>query len=332
VLTDLRVGAAFPTDHALHAAPPAIFPSAEAKAQLRDSDLIVSFDWVDLGGAIEDSGSSASITQVSLDYQIHRGWSMDYCSLPPVAHHIDAHPDRVFDAIAKSAGVDCRPHKYAAVEAKPLAFGPQQPENRLFVGDIATALMQSANRHPVSLLHLPISWEGRWWHFRHPLDYLGSDGGGGIGGGPGIAVGAALALRGTGRLPVAICGDGDFVMGATAIWTAVRYRIPLLVVVANNTSFFNDEVHQERMARARARPVENKWIGQRMADPEIDIAGLARAQGARAFGEVHDAQALVEALRDGIDIVNRGGVAVVDVRVSSGYPTGLETSLNKGKS
>ena len=77
-------------------------------------------------------------------------------------------------------------------------------------------------------------------------------------------------------------------MGATALWTAAHYRIPLLIVVANNRSFFNDEVHQERVARMRNRPVENKWIGQRISDPDIDLAALARAQGALGFGPVED--------------------------------------------
>ena len=81
-----------------------------------------------------------------------------------------------------------------------------------------------------------------------PARLLGSDGGGGVGGGPGVSVGAALALKGTGRIPVAVCGDGDFLMGVTALWTAAHYRIPLLIVVANNRSFFNDELHQERVA------------------------------------------------------------------------------------
>ena len=43
-----------------------------------------------------------------------------------------------------------------------------------------------------------------------------------MGSGPGMAVGAALALNGSGRLPVAILGDGDYLMGVTALWTAVR--------------------------------------------------------------------------------------------------------------
>ena len=107
--------------------------------------------------------------------------------------------------------------------------------------------------------------------------------------GPAFRVGAALALKGSGRLPVAICGDGDFLMGVTALWTAAHYRIPLLIVVANNRSFYNDEVHQERVARMRNRPVENNWIGQRIAEPDIDLAAMARAQGAPGFGPVDDA-------------------------------------------
>ena len=66
----------------------------------------------------------------------------------------------------------------------------------------------------------------------------------------------------------------------------MHYKIPLLFVLANNRSFYNDELHQERMARARNRPVENKWIGQRMSDPEVDLAAMGRAQGAVGFGPV----------------------------------------------
>ena len=75
-------------------------------------------------------------------------------------------------------------------------------------------------------------------------------------------------------------------MGVTALWTAAHYKIPLLIVVANNRSFFNDELHQERVARMRNRPVENRWVGQRISEPDIDIAAIARAQGAQGFGPV----------------------------------------------
>ena len=116
-----------------------------------------------------------------------------------------------------------------------------------------------------------------------------------------------------------MCGDGDFLMGATALWTAVHYNIPLLVVVANNRSFFNDELHQERVARIRNRPVENRWIGQRIADPEIDIAQLARAQGALGFGPITEGADLPGTFHAAIEAVEGGAVAVVDVRVAPGY-------------
>jgi thiamine pyrophosphate-dependent acetolactate synthase large subunit-like protein len=176
---------------------------------------------------------------------------------------------------------------------------------------------------------LPLSWNGAWWPFRHPLDYLGGDGGGGVGGGPGISVGCGLALKGSGRLPVAVCGDGDYLMGVTALWTAAHYRIPLLLVVANNRSFFNDELHQERVARMRNRPVENRWIGQRISDPDIDLAAMARAQGAQGFGPVTKAGELASAFGEAIAAVENGAVAVVDVRVEPGYAPAMTAAMSR---
>ena len=152
---------------------------------------------------------------------------------------------------------------------------------------LAAALREALGSRPTCLIRSPLAWADNTWDVAHPLDALGGDGGGGIGGGPGMAVGAALGLRDMprraagGRLPVAVLGDGDFLMGATALWTAVHYRIPLLVVVSNNNSFFNDELHQDRMARQRNRPVANRWIGQRIADPEPDLGMLAQGAGRR---------------------------------------------------
>jgi thiamine pyrophosphate-dependent acetolactate synthase large subunit-like protein len=99
----------------------------------------------------------------------------------------------------------------------------------------------------------------------------------------------------------------------------VHYRIPLLVVVANNRSFYNDEVHQERMAILRKRPVDNKWIGQKMLDPEIDLAALGRAQGARGIGPITKSDELTAALDEAVAAVENGEVAVVDVRIEPGY-------------
>ncbi len=324
VATDLKVGAAFPTDHPLHVGMPGVFPAAETAAALREADVILSLDWVDLGGTLKaafgGAAPSGRVIQVSLDHVLHNGWSADHQALAPVDLFAAADPDAMVTALLAALPPG---------EAMATTWDAPRPDPAaaLAVPHLAASLFEAVGDRAVSLLHLPLSWDGAFWPFRHPLDFLGSDGGGGIGGGPGISVGAALALRGSGRLPVSICGDGDFLMGVTALWTAAHYRIPLLIVVANNQSFFNDEVHQERMARERGRPVENKWIGQRMTDPELDIAGLARAQGALGFGPVKDMAALAGVFAEAIAAVEAGAVAVVDVRVAPGYTPAMASAL-----
>jgi thiamine pyrophosphate-dependent acetolactate synthase large subunit-like protein len=132
-------------------------------------------------------------------------------------------------------------------------------------------------------------------------------------------VGAALALKGSGRVPIGLVGDGDFLMSVTAIWTAAHYQIPCLFVVCNNRSFYNDEAHQERVAKTRSRPVENKWIGQRIAEPDIDLAAMASAQGARGIGPVTEYAQLAKAIAEGVRAVQAGEVCVIDARVLPRY-------------
>jgi thiamine pyrophosphate-dependent acetolactate synthase large subunit-like protein len=327
VLTDMKIGASFPGDHPLHAgAPSMILPDADGLAALGEADVILSLDWVELGGALKAAKADAFVISASLDQHIHNGWSMDHQALPPVDMLIAADPDQVAIALAKVIGAPAKP---VALPAAPRAMAKPAKSERLQVEDLAYAVRQAVGTRDVSLTHLPLSWNGAWWPFRHPLDFLGSDGGGGVGGGPGISVGAALALKGSGRMPVAICGDGDYLMGVTALWTAAHYRIPLLMVIANNRSFFNDELHQERVARIRNRPVENRWIGQRISDPDIDLAAMARAQGAEGFGPVRTESELAAALTSAIAAVEGGAVAVVDVRVEPGYAPSMTAIMTR---
>lgn len=326
VVTDLKIGASFPTDHPLHVGVPAILaPVTEAQTAIAEADVILSLDWVDLAGTFRSlpSPPKAQVIHVSLDHAVHNGWSMDHQGLAPVDLYVAADPDVVAIALGKAIEDLAAPRVVAATsrQVRPDASGLLRVEH------LAFALREAVATRDVSLLHLPLSWNGAWWPFRHPLDFIGSDGGGGIGGGPGISVGAALALKGSGRLPVSICGDGDFLMGVTALWTAVHYQIPLLLVIANNRSFYNDEVHQERVARMRSRPIENKWIGQRMSDPEIDLAALARAQGALGLGPITTHEGLATAYAQAIAVVEQGGVAVVDVRVEPGYAPAMNSTM-----
>jgi thiamine pyrophosphate-dependent acetolactate synthase large subunit-like protein len=349
VLTDLKVGAAFPTDHPLHAAPPGVFLSPVAAATVKEADVVLALDWVDVAGTLRQAWGAEPVTsrviQVSADQHVHHGAGMEYQGLAPADLYLlcEAAP-AVHDLLQALRPADGRAIPASAARAAVGGDGARskhegsgdksaaKPAQRtaISIADVAAALQEALAGTDVSLTHLPLGWSGEMWHFRHPLDFLGADGGGGIGAGPGLTVGAAIALKGTGRVPVGILGDGDYLMGASALWTAANARVPLLIVVCNNRSFYNDEIHQERVAKTRDRPVENKWIGQRIDDPAPDLAMLARAQGLAGVGPVKDAAALPGVLVDAVARVQRGEAVVVDVHVAPGYSPSMAAGVSRG--
>lgn len=330
VITDLKVGAAFPTDHPLHVGRPATRPSKEQAAALQRADAILSLDAVDLGGTLKlvlkDVQPTASIISASLDRYVHNGWSMDHQMLPPVDIDFAVAPDKLVSALLDAIGRPAPSAHPMRIPAAPVSGNGAAGDDKLGIAAFSAGLEEVFGSIEKCYIRLPLgAGGGAQFALRHPLDYLGGDGGGGVGAGPGIAVGAALGLRGTGRLPVAVLGDGDYMMGLTAIWTAVASKIPLLVVVCNNRSYYNDVVHQERMAVVRGRPVDRKWIGQTITDPAPDMATLARGQGAFGIGPITARSAMRKALSDAIAIVRAGNVCVVDVIVEPEYdnPAGV---------
>ena len=339
VLTDIKTGASFPTQHPLHPFAPSLYVTGAAAQLVRDADVILSLDWIDLGGTLMQAcggeAPRAVVIQCSMDQYIHNGWNADYQALPTTDLSILVPPDTLVDALADELGPrsvdEFRPWFVQPEEPAPAGPAPAKwtADVRLALDDLARVATQALAPHKPSYIRLPLGWPGEYCRFAHPQDYIGFDGGGGIGSGPGMAVGAALALRDTGsdRLPVAVLGDGDYLMGLTALWTGVHYRVPLLIVIANNESFFNDELHQERMARLRGRPVENRWIGLRMSDPAMDLAQLARGQGAKGYGPVRTVDALTATIAQAVADVRAGALVVIDARVAPEYARAQSASL-----
>lgn len=327
VVLDLKTSIAFPTDHPQIAAPPATFMVPAACAAVKEADVVLLLDWVDPGGALKQafgtSTTEAKVIHVSLDVHSHRGWSMDGGSLPPADVYMLCEAD---DAVAALLPKVRARAKQAWPAPPPLP--PMADDDVVSIRAVAGAIEAATQGLPVTIARLPLGWNGRYLHFRHPLDYLGSDGGGGVGAGPGNAAGIALALRETGRMTIAFIGDGDFLMGNTAIWTAAHYQIPMLVIVCNNRSFFNDELHQERVAKERSRPPENRWIGQRISEPDIDIAQMAKSMGAEGIGPVTRAQDLRGAIDAGLAAVQAGRVCVIDARVAPGYDSNMSGAVS----
>lgn len=332
VLTDLKVGAAFPTSHPLYAAPAGTFLSAGAMAVLKAADVVLSLDWVDLAGTLKQAWGketvASRIIQVSVDQYSHNGWSMDHQGLPPIDLYLLCEPEPAVALLAER--VTARKAVTHARPAMPSADAPYG-DGPLTVPMVAQALRNALQGQSVSLIRAPLSWSGEMWKLNHPLDFLGYEGGGGVGAGPGIAIGSALALKGSDRLPLAVMGDGDYMMGVNALWTASNAQVPLLIIVVNNRSFFNDELHQERVARERGRPVENRWIGQRISNPAPDLAMMARGQGMTGIGPVETGPELDKALAEAIKTVRSGSAVVVDVIVSTGYSPAMTAGLTRSQ-
>ncbi|MFH1122282.1 MAG: thiamine pyrophosphate-binding protein, partial [Pseudomonadota bacterium] len=105
VITNIKVGSAFPTSHPLHAAGPGLFLSSEALALIREADVLLSLDWVDLAGSLKEAWgkeqAKSKIIHCSVDSYIHNGWSMDYQGLPSVDIPILAEPDIVTASLLK---------------------------------------------------------------------------------------------------------------------------------------------------------------------------------------------------------------------------------------
>jgi thiamine pyrophosphate-dependent acetolactate synthase large subunit-like protein len=317
VVSDLKQGAMFPTDHPAHYLPPFNVLPKPARELLCEADVILALDWIDLGGALRQARAagnvSAKIIAATLDQNLHTGANMEYQALPAVDVSMATTGDAAVADLLDALGSDRRQEPWKArPPAKPKASDGQG----ITMEHIASTLRAEFNDpENVSFCTLGRGWPIDIWPFQNGLAYLGKDGGGGLGSGPGLSVGAALALQGLGRHAISMLGDGDFCMGATAIWTAVRHRIPLLVLVNNNRSYFNDELHQETVARTRGREVKNRWIGLRMEDPAPDIAKLSEAQGAVGIGPVRTAAEVKAAISKGVAVLKSGGVCVIDFHV-----------------
>ena len=337
VLTDLKIAAAFPTQHRLHAAPPDLFLNEQEIEVIRSSDVIVSFDWVDLARTLktafpENDGlgeprKTVRIVHITLDYPaIHDGWTKNHFAQPPIDLAVSADVDKMVSVLL---GVG--PNTATEEPTTPLPGSPDNTTNpfqsqdavgtdKISITDLAHALYATIPPSKVCLTRLPLGWKGADLIATHPLSHLGQDGGGGTGSGPGNAVGTALALKHlhSPLLPVAIIGDGDFLMGSSALWTAAHHNVPLLVIVANNASFYNDEKHQADIARERGRPVENAGVGTEIRDPAPDVTGNAVSFGAKRVvdGQVRKRGELEGALRKAVKVVREEGkLVVVDVFV-----------------
>ena len=332
VLSDLKNGAVFPTAHPLHPNPPGIFLPAASAGLIGAADLILSLDWTDLAGTLSAAAShghpaAGRIISCTSDSALRNGWSKDSFGRDPVDLSVPADPDLLvrallepgepFDPSSRQASRMAAPPSRRRPPAKP-ATGPRNAAKPPTASACTTWPQRSATR---SQAHPP-AWSGSRSAGTAPTSRpaIRSTSWGWTAARASAPVRAWPSAppsrwRVPAALPVAVLGDGDLLMGGTALWTAAHYRLPLLVVVANNSSFHNDVVHAERMAGQRRRPARNTWIGQAISDPDPDLPAFARSLGFHAAGQVRDRSALPAALAAAVAAARSGQCALVDVRI-----------------
>lgn len=335
VFSDFKVAASFPTDHPLHGPDPSVvFTGPDGVELLKQADVILSLDWWDQATLFKqcwpDGPVPAKVIRCSLDSYLHRGWTRDHLGLSPVDIDILGAPDRavplLLDSVKEFGGQPLATRARERLSARqkqgrhivrkqPLSGDP----DAIGLWDIGVALKGALQGEPFSLMRAPLGWQASSLPISHPLDYLGADGAAGIGGAPGMSVGAALALKGSGRIPVAVFGDGEFLMAPTALWTASNMDVPMLVIIANNRGYYIDEQHQAVTSTARNRTKETAGVGQRMDAPEVDLVAIAKAQGFNAPPPVQKLAGLPEVVRQGIAAVKRGERYFIDVRITPDY-------------
>jgi thiamine pyrophosphate-dependent acetolactate synthase large subunit-like protein len=158
------------------------------------------------------------------------------------------------------------------------------------------------------------NWGRKLWDWTRPYQYLGGSGGSGVGYTLSAAIGAALAHRGSDKVCVDIQPDGDFLMTASALYTAAHHKIPLLIVMHNNQSFYNSEEHNMRIAQFRSRPVEGAAVGTHVDSPPVDFKKLAEGFGVHAVGPIRRGEDLRPAIEKALAVVkHQKRPALVDV-------------------
>ncbi len=314
---------------------------------LPQADLVLALDIFDLQRALETVDRTTrrahplirdgtKVIHISLNDLAVRAWAQEYGRLHPVDLAIAADtavalPELTALCRSLVEGEEERTHRQrerlAALEAirRRLRDRWQSTAERVHdarpisVPRLATDLRETVKDEDWVLVNRTLrGWTRRLWDWTSPSQYIGALMGGGVGYGIGHAMGAALAHLGTDKLCIDIQPDGDLLYTPSGLWTAVHHRIPLLIVMFNNRSYYNDEDHQVLMAKARGRPVENAHIGLRLNEPPVDFAGLARAFGIHAEGPIEDPADLRPALERAVRHVKRERQpALVDVITQS---------------
>jgi thiamine pyrophosphate-dependent acetolactate synthase large subunit-like protein len=272
------------------------------------------------------------VIHITLGDLLYGSWTGDYERLHPVDVPIAANTADALPELVRLCGEELAANPGAAARVATRQERVQKLHDDVRAQELAK-VAGDGNLRPISAYRLykelwELVQEKPWclatatgriplramWDITEPDQRSELGRGAGIGYEAAAALGTALAYRDTDRLCISIAGDGGFLMVPQLLWTAANAQLPILYLIFNNRSYYNDERHQELVARRRGRSIENKGIGIRLEEPETDFAGLARSLGVRGFGPVTDPDALRSTLKEAIHVVReQRRPALVDI-------------------
>ena len=169
----------------------------------------------------------------------------------------------------------------AAMDASPLdplavlkRLGEVMPEDAIIIEELLSSGMNVVR----SLL--PATRPDSWFGMR--------------GGGIGVALpqAAAIKLAKPERPVVALSGDGSLMYSAAALWSLAHYKLPVVTILFNNSSY--------RILKQRTRAIgdhsarENRFVAMDLTEPAIDFMALAAAHGVQGV-RVESIPAMIEA-------------------------------------
>jgi benzoylformate decarboxylase len=132
--------------------------------------------------------------------------------------------------------------------------------------------------------------------------------GGGIGWGLPASIGVKIALPD--RPVICLSGDGSAMYTIQSLWTAARYKVGVVFVIFNNTSY---RILKQRLFAQRGYAAQlDTYVGMELNNPTIDYVGLAKALGvpAERATTLHDATDLIAKGLAG------GGPTLIDVAIA----------------
>jgi len=336
-VVDLGARLNFPNTHALNL-------TGRNRDLIANADVILGLDVMDLFGALmsHDAGARRSVSGIKPGCKvIHvtladismRGWTSDFQELAPVDLPIVANTKVFLPALIEEVKRQGKISKNV-VEQRRKAMAAEHDEiHARWQAD----LKRRWDEKPIAPPRLAYEvweaikkedwllvagafrgWPSRLWTWDKPGLFLGGYGGGGLGYGPAASVGASIPYRGTDKICVNLQRDGELLYTSSSLWTAANAGVPLLTVMTNNRTYYNDEEHQEKIAIHRGRPPENKVVGMRMEKPPVDFANLARSLGVAGEGPVTEPDNIRPAVERAIKIIKEEKrPALVDVYIQT---------------